>query len=73
MAGSYEHGNEPSDSIKCWEILEQLSNWWLFRKDSAPRSSYIVQYQQRISSWLLHEPQKLQIHPEIMAALVPAV
>jgi hypothetical protein len=22
MAGSCEHGNEPSDSIKYWEILE---------------------------------------------------
>jgi hypothetical protein len=24
--GSYEHGNEPSGSIKCWEILEYLSD-----------------------------------------------
>jgi hypothetical protein len=31
--GSCEHGNEPSDPIKCWEILEQFRNWWLF-KDS---------------------------------------
>jgi hypothetical protein len=22
----YEHGNEPSDSIKCWEVLEYLHN-----------------------------------------------
>jgi hypothetical protein len=22
-----EHGNKPSDSIKCWEILEKLSDW----------------------------------------------
>jgi hypothetical protein len=22
MEGSYEHGNEPSDSVKCLEILE---------------------------------------------------
>jgi hypothetical protein len=22
VEGSCEHGNEPSDSIKCWEILE---------------------------------------------------
>jgi hypothetical protein len=20
--GLFEHGNEPSDSIKCWEVLE---------------------------------------------------
>jgi hypothetical protein len=22
MEGSYEHGNKPSGSIKCWEVLE---------------------------------------------------
>jgi hypothetical protein len=26
VEGSCEHGNEPSGSIKCWEILEQLNN-----------------------------------------------
>jgi hypothetical protein len=26
MAGSCERGNESSGSIKCWEILEQLSD-----------------------------------------------
>jgi hypothetical protein len=31
-----EHGNEPSGSIKCWEILERLQNWRLLKKDSAP-------------------------------------
>jgi hypothetical protein len=25
-AGSYKHGNEPSDLIKSWEILECLSD-----------------------------------------------
>jgi hypothetical protein len=34
--GHCEHGNEPSGSIKCWEILEQLNNWRLLKKDSAP-------------------------------------
>jgi hypothetical protein len=29
---------EPLDSIKCSEILEWLSNWWLLKKDSAPWS-----------------------------------
>jgi hypothetical protein len=33
-AGSYEHGNEPSGSMKCWEILEQLDDWKLLEKDS---------------------------------------
>jgi hypothetical protein len=28
----YEHGNEPSGSIKWWEVLE----WLLLRKGSAP-------------------------------------
>jgi hypothetical protein len=23
-------------SIKCWEILEWLLNWWLLKKGSAP-------------------------------------
>jgi hypothetical protein len=40
VEGSFEHGNEPLGSIKCWEILEQLSNWWLFKKDSAPWSLF---------------------------------
>jgi hypothetical protein len=34
--GHCEHGNELSCSINCWEILEQLSNWRLLKKDSAP-------------------------------------
>jgi hypothetical protein len=27
MQGSCEHGNELSDSVKCWEELEKLHNW----------------------------------------------
>jgi hypothetical protein len=34
VEGSCEHGNEPSGSIKCWEILKKLSDWWLLKKDS---------------------------------------
>jgi hypothetical protein len=34
--GSCEHGNEPSGSIKWWELLELLYNWWLLKKGSAP-------------------------------------
>jgi hypothetical protein len=33
--GSCEHGNESSGSMKCWEILEYLSDWRLLKKDSA--------------------------------------
>jgi hypothetical protein len=29
------NSNEPSGSIKCWEILEQPSEWWFLMKDSA--------------------------------------
>jgi hypothetical protein len=31
-----EHGNELSGPIKFWEVLEQLSNWRLLKKDSVP-------------------------------------
>jgi hypothetical protein len=36
MENSCEHGNEPSGSIKCYEILEWLQNWRLLKKSSAP-------------------------------------
>jgi hypothetical protein len=29
VEGSCEHSNEPSDSIKCWEVLEGMHNWRL--------------------------------------------
>jgi hypothetical protein len=35
MAESCEYGDEPSGSIKCWEFLEWLSNWWLRKKELA--------------------------------------
>jgi hypothetical protein len=35
MEGSCEHGDEPSGSIKCWEVLEWLHNWRLLKKGSA--------------------------------------
>jgi hypothetical protein len=36
VEGSFEYGIELSGSIKCWEVLEWLHNWWLLKKDSAP-------------------------------------
>jgi hypothetical protein len=36
VKGSCEHGIEPSGSIKYWEVLEWLHNWWLLEKGSAP-------------------------------------
>jgi hypothetical protein len=28
MESCCEFGNEPSGSMKCWEVLEWLHNWW---------------------------------------------
>jgi hypothetical protein len=28
----FEHGTEPSGTINCWEIFEQLSDWRLHKK-----------------------------------------
>jgi hypothetical protein len=36
VVGSFEHDNEPSGSIKCWEVLEWLYNWRVLKKGSAP-------------------------------------
>jgi hypothetical protein len=36
VEGSCEHGNEPLDSIKCWEVLVWLQNRRLLKKGSAP-------------------------------------
>jgi hypothetical protein len=35
MANAYEHGNEPSSSIKGVKFLDQLNNYQLLKKDSA--------------------------------------
>jgi hypothetical protein len=36
VEGSCEHGNEHSGSTKRWKILEELHNWQLLKKGSAP-------------------------------------
>jgi hypothetical protein len=36
VEGSCEHGNEPSDFIRCWQVSEELHNWRLLTKGSAP-------------------------------------
>jgi hypothetical protein len=36
VEGSCERGNEPSGSVKRWEVLEWLHNWQLLKKGSAP-------------------------------------
>jgi hypothetical protein len=42
VEGPCEHGNEPSGSIKFWEILEWLRNWRLLKKDSTPWSYLVI-------------------------------
>jgi hypothetical protein len=42
VEGSCEHGNEPSGSIKCWEVLEYVHNWQLLKKGSAPWSRLVT-------------------------------
>jgi hypothetical protein len=36
VEGSCEHGDEPSGSIQCWEVLEWLRYWQLLKKGAAP-------------------------------------
>jgi len=36
VAGSYEHGTEPSGSIKRVEFLDYVNDYQLLKKDSAP-------------------------------------
>jgi hypothetical protein len=36
VVGFCKHDNEPSGSIKFWEILVYMSSCWLLKKDSAP-------------------------------------
>jgi hypothetical protein len=36
VEGSCEYGNEPSGSIKFWDILKYLQIWLLLKKGSAP-------------------------------------
>ena len=41
VAGTCECGNNPSDSIKCGELLDQLRTGWLLKKYSAPWSKTV--------------------------------
>jgi hypothetical protein len=42
VTGCCEHGNEPSVSIKGGEFLDQLSEYFLLKKDSAPWSWVVI-------------------------------
>jgi hypothetical protein len=73
VEGSCEHGNEPSGSIKCWEFLEWLHNWQLFRKGSAPwvsewERSFVLFYevlQVLCPSWYTQDTTEIPLHPPI--------
>jgi len=39
VAGACECGNEPSASIKCWELLDYLKTGQLLKKDFAAWSN----------------------------------
>jgi hypothetical protein len=38
VAGSWENNNEPSDSIKYWNILKKLIGWCHLKKGSASQT-----------------------------------
>jgi hypothetical protein len=38
MEGFFEHDNEPSGSIKYWEVLEYMYKWQPLKMDSASYS-----------------------------------
>jgi hypothetical protein len=42
VAGTCECGNEPSGSIKCGEFLDYLRTGYLFKKDPAAWSKYVL-------------------------------
>jgi hypothetical protein len=41
VAGPCERGNDPSGSVNCWEILEQLSDVQLLKKGSGVRKELV--------------------------------
>jgi hypothetical protein len=51
VEGSCEHGDEPSGSLKCWEVPESLHNWQLLRKSSAPLVSKYSDICQMLYGW----------------------
>lgn len=38
LAGCFEHGSGPFGSVKGGEFLDQLSEYWMIKKDSAPQT-----------------------------------
>jgi hypothetical protein len=53
LEGCCEHDAEPSGSVKCWEVLEWLSNWRLLSMELVRISDWKVsQSKLSISGWL---------------------
>jgi hypothetical protein len=79
--GPFEHGSEPSGSIKCWEILEWLRNWRLLKKGSAPWSrliSYPIEWTKRgcvngQQNRPINGTHSVQVHRHTLARLISAV
>jgi hypothetical protein len=60
MEGSFEHDNELSSSIKCWEVLEKFSNWGFSRTAQlCGRSYYQAIFRHLVP--LVHEEEGLII------------
>jgi len=53
MVGSCEHGNEPSDFMKGREFLNQVNDYYLLKKDSAPQSQLLNNVLLNNSCWSL--------------------
>jgi hypothetical protein len=53
VESSCKHGNEPSDSIKCWETTEFLNKLWPLEWYSAPQSLLVIEW----SDFLAADPE----------------
>jgi hypothetical protein len=42
VAGSCEHGNKPSGSLKCWEFLDWRSNCWLLKRGFVISQTFLI-------------------------------
>jgi hypothetical protein len=45
VESSCEHGNEPSGSVKYWEVLEWLHNWQFLKKGSTLQVGKYVKFE----------------------------
>jgi hypothetical protein len=69
MAGSSEHDNEHSGSIKCGEFLDYLSDYQLLKEDSATRNCFLADEFLVLPVILLH-PQHLLVVTEPQQMIV---